>query len=81
MRMRNIGPKSIQLLKEVGITSVKDLQDLGAVEAYIRLKMRFPDVTHNMLWALYAGLQNRDWRSLDATERKLLLMQAAEFKN
>ena len=52
MRMRNIGPKSIQLLKEVGITSVKDLQDLGAVEAYIRLKMRFPDVTHNMLWAL-----------------------------
>ena len=55
--LKNVGPKTIGWLQVVGIESVEDLEDMGAAEAYIRLKTAFPDkVTLNALWGLQGAL-------------------------
>lgn len=68
----NLGPKSTQWLKEAGIMTVDDLQQLGPVVAFLMVKQRQPNASLNLLWALEAGLKGRDWRELtDATKRRL----------
>lgn len=68
----NLGPKSGQWLREVGIDTVADLQSLGPVAAYRLVKHYRPKVSLNLLWALAAGLKNQDWRSLtQVTKRRL----------
>ena len=63
--LRNIGPKSARLLREVGIDSPEDLGEIGAVAAYRRLKFFNPrSVSLNMLWALEGALTDRDWRDI-----------------
>lgn len=52
-------------LQDVGIETVEDLEALGAVEAYIRLKTAFPDkVTLNALWGLQGALLGIPWNQL-----------------
>lgn len=63
--IKNMGPKSRAWLHEVGIESLEDLQAIGAVEAYRRLKTAFPaEVTLNALWGMQAALLNIHWNAL-----------------
>ncbi len=63
--LRNIGPKSAQWLKAVGIQTAEDLSEVGAVEAYQRTKEAFPDkVSLNMLYALQGALLDLPWSEL-----------------
>ena len=58
------------MLAEAGISSLDELRELGAVKAYIRVKsLRPKSVSLNLLWALAAGLEDRDWRELDVAEK------------
>lgn len=74
----NLGPTSIAWLREAGIGTIDDLQRLGPALAYRRVKQRQPDATLNLLWALAAGLDDRDWRELSNTEKERLLAEAEE---
>ena len=75
--MRNLGPKSRAWLSEIGVRSVEDLREIGAVEAYARLKFRFGRaITRNMLHAMAAALADIDWRRL-SPEHKAELGDAA----
>ncbi len=72
-RLRNIGPTSAGMLAEVGIETIEDLQEIGAIEAYRRLKFTFENrVSLNFLWALEAGLQGIDWRHLTDADKDRL---------
>ena len=63
--IRNIGPKTRSWLHEVGIHTLADLEDLGAVEAYKRLKVAFPDkVSLNALYGLQGAILNIHWNAL-----------------
>ena len=70
--LRNLGPTSAAWLRDVGISTLRDLEDGGPVFAYLQVKRRNPKVSLNLLWALAAGLQNRDWRELTEAERQRL---------
>lgn len=73
--LRNVGPTTARRLVEVGISSQAVVQDVGSVEAYVRLRFRFGGlVTLNALWAMEAALLGLDWRHLSA-ERKRELAQ------
>lgn len=72
----NLGPKSAQWLRDVGICTITDLRSRGAVVAYRLVKQKQPKASLNLLWALAAGLQNRDWRSLSADEKSQLKREA-----
>lgn len=76
--MRNIGPKSRAWLAEIDIHGMDDLQALGAVETYARLRFLFGSkITRNMLHALAAALAGIDWRRLSPDQKAELDQQAA----
>lgn len=71
--IRNLGPKSAWVLKEAGIESQTALRELGAVNAYKRVKFQFPRYASlNLLWALEAGLRDMDWRALSEDDKAAL---------
>lgn len=78
--LKSIGPKTIGWLHEIGIHTREDLQQMGPIEAYCRLKALYPQkVTLNALWGLASALTDMDWRELPA-EYKEELKQAVKAK-
>jgi DNA transformation protein and related proteins len=77
--LRNLGPKSVSCLAEIGIHDEVGLRATGAVEAYARLKFRFGrSINRNMLFALAAALAGIDWRALAPEHRAELLAATAQ---
>lgn len=72
----NLGPKSGQWLRASGITTIADLERLGSVVAFRIVKQRQPKTSINLLWALAAGLEGKDWRELTEATKKRLLKEA-----
>ena len=67
--LRNLGPTSCEWLKETGLYTIADLERLGPALAYRLVKQRRPKTSLNLLWAIAAGLSNRDWRELSPEEK------------
>lgn len=75
----NIGEKSARWLESVGIHSPEDLYDMGAAEAYKRVKSAYPDlVSLNMLYALQGALLDLPWNELPADIIEKLQKEVAE---
>ena len=71
--LRNLGEKSAELLREIGIEKPEALSEAGAALAYKILKHRFPkEVTLNFLYAMEGALQNRHWNSFTPEEKEEL---------
>lgn len=71
--LRNIGPKSAKWLHDAGIVSKTDLRAVGPVVAFLTVRQEQPNVSLNLLWALYGALHEIDWRDLpEATKQRLL---------
>jgi hypothetical protein len=76
--LRNIGPTSAAWLRTAGIRTIGDLRRVGPVTAYRRIQHAAPTASLNLLWALAAGLGDRDWRELSDEDRTRLLAEVAE---
>ncbi|MDX1960169.1 MAG: TfoX/Sxy family DNA transformation protein [Leptospiraceae bacterium] len=50
------GGVSEQWLNEIGIYSLEEIQKIGVIEVYLKLKKTNPKVTLNMLWGMQAKL-------------------------
>jgi len=70
----NLGPRSMQWLAAAGITSLVQLQGIGAVRAFVRARACSPSVSLNLLWALEGALTGRRWQDVADTDRASLLM-------
>ena len=70
----NLGPRSVELLEAAGITSLQQLQALGAVRAFVRARARTTGVSLNLLWALEGALTGRRWQDVAGEDRASLLM-------
>ncbi len=73
----NLGPQSQRMLAAAGIRSLRELQRLGAVAAYQRVRAAVPGASLNLLYALVGALEGLDWREVRRT-RKLALLMALE---
>lgn len=74
--LRNLGPKSARLLAEAGIRTIAELRLIGPAKAYVRARtLARKSVSLNLLWAIAAGLGDRDWRELTQKEKDSLLAQ------
>lgn len=63
--MMNLGPKSREWLAAVGIHTLDDVAELGAVDAYEKVKAAFPEkVSLNLLYALQGALLDLPWNEL-----------------
>lgn len=74
MELPNLGPRSVDALAAVRITSLFRLRHLGAVRAFLRVRARQPNVSLNLLWALEGALTGRRWQEVARTDRASLLM-------
>lgn len=75
--MRNLGPAMARMLAEIDVLCEEHLRNLGAVEAYCRLKFRFGQhITSIALYAMEAAIRGCDWRSLDRETKEHLRRQA-----
>ncbi len=77
----NIGTTLAERLRSVGVSTVKQLEELGAVEAYKRIQNQIPEklpVCYN-LYSLEGALQNIDWRKLSEKQKNKLLLEAGRI--
>lgn len=73
----NLGPASARWLVGAGISTVAELRRLGPVAAFNRLALREGRAaTANLLYALYAVLEDKHWTEVTRAE-KARLRQAA----
>ena len=61
VHLRNIGPVSAQWLETVGVYGMEDLQDLGPVETYLRVRDAGFKASLHLLWALQGALMDIHW--------------------
>ena len=62
--LRNIGKELDKKLKSVDITTSEELKKVGSVEAFIRLKLRYPRVCLVHLYALEGAISNTEYSKL-----------------
>ncbi len=70
--LRSLGPASAAMLARAGIFTIGELRALGPAAAFRRVVFMGEHPSRNLLWALAAGLQGRDWRELTETEKAVL---------
>lgn len=70
----NLGPKSRAMLASVGITSIGQLRELGAVAAYAKVKRAHAKASLNLLWALEGALTGLSWQHVAKEHRTSLLL-------
>jgi DNA transformation protein and related proteins len=76
-QLRNLGPKSEEMLAAIRIRTPDELAARGAIAAFIALKQAGLPASLNMLWALEGALSGRDWREV-ARDDKLRLLTELE---
>lgn len=61
-RLPNIGKQTERWLNEAGIYTESQLRQLGAVEAWTRIKVQRPEIVSlNALYAIYGALEGYRW--------------------
>jgi DNA transformation protein and related proteins len=73
----NLGPQSVDMLRQAGIADLAQLRALGAVAAYRRVKRHAPSASLNLLWALEGALTQTPWQVV-ARERRTDLLLALD---
>jgi DNA transformation protein len=77
-KLPNLGPKSVAMLEQAGISNWGRLQALGSVKAYHLVKLRSASATLNLLWALEGALTQTPWQVV-ARERRTDLLLALDW--
>lgn len=75
----NFGPRSQQMLERAGINTVEKLRMLGAVRAYVQVKM-VGKVSLNLLWAMEGALTDKHWQEVAKNERLCLLLELEDVE-
>ena len=76
-KIRNIGPKSMAWLRQTGVRSLVDLQSVGSLAAFVRIKRAGFRPSLNLLYALEGAILGCHWQEIPDT-RRAELVQAAE---
>lgn len=72
-----LGPASARWLVEIGIETYDDIDRLGSVEVYRRLRVARGGISLNMLFALESLLLGCHWRDLPADRKAALRAEVA----
>jgi DNA transformation protein and related proteins len=73
----NIGPKSMQWLREVGVHTTTDIERIGVVEVFQLLVERGINPAVVMLYALEGAITNTHWNAI-GDERKAELRREGQ---
>ena len=70
-----LGPRSLAMLAAADIHGRADLERLGSVPAWLRVRAAGQDASLNLLWAIEGALTGQDWRVVAHEERSRLLLE------
>jgi DNA transformation protein and related proteins len=73
-KLLNVGPKSAAWLRQVGVRTAEDLQALGSVGAFMKVKRAGFRPSLNLLYALEGALLGCHWQQLPEHRRGELLI-------
>ena len=73
-QLKNLGPKSAEWLKMTGIDTLGDLEIIGALEAYVRIKHAGVNTSLNLLYALVGAIKNLHWTEIKNTQKHDLVL-------
>jgi DNA transformation protein len=71
----NLGETSRKWLNDIGIFTEEDLRKTGAVQAYLKIKLREPRASLNLLWSLWGALENIPWNRIPPEVKEKLKNQ------
>ena len=75
-KLRNIGPKSSAWLRQVGLRTRDDLDAIGAVEAFMKVKRAGFKPTLNLLYSIEGALRDCHWQEIPDARRSELVLAA-----
>jgi TfoX-like protein len=76
-QLTNIGNQTEKWLNEAGIYTEEELRQVGAVEAWTRIKVARPEqVSLNALYAIYGALEGYRWDEIPEAIKKELRAEA-----
>lgn len=78
LQLKNLGMASVNILHAIGVNTYSDLQALGSVETYRRIKARGINVSKVMLYALEGALIDTHWSDLDTGLKERLVAEAEQ---
>lgn len=79
--LTGLGATSELMLNKIGINTKEDLEQVGPVRAYIRLKKEADPAPHlNFLYAMIGALKGDFWFNLPKEEKEQLLFGADGFE-
>lgn len=73
-----IGPKSGEMLRAAGITTLSQLREIGSVRAYVMVKRSKCNPSLNFLWGLQSVITGEHWRDIAKNHRASLLFALEE---
>ncbi len=76
---RHIGPKSAAWLRQVGIRTIEDIREHGALTSYLKLKRAGFKPGLNVLYALVGAEHERPMNSLTPEEKAVLVDEVAAY--
>lgn len=79
--LKNLGMATVNILHAIGINNYQELSEIGAVEAYIRIKSRGINVSKVMLYALQGALTDTHWNDLAPDLKERLVDEANNIEN
>ena len=78
-KIKNIGPKSMAWLRQTGVRTQEDLESVGSLAAYVRIKRAGFKPSLNLLYALEGAILGCHWQNIpDARRSELILAAEAE---
>ncbi|WP_108125357.1 TfoX/Sxy family protein [Saccharospirillum mangrovi] len=80
-QLRGLGPKSAVMLAAIDIHDRADLERLGPVRAYLKLKQETDfNPSLNLLYAMVGALEDRHWADITPAEKVSLLMEMDGYR-
>jgi len=79
-QLKGLGPKSQQMLKQVGITDAQQFLAGEPFELYRLLKQQIPGVSLNMLYAILGAQENVPWQEIKKNRRTEILLRLDDMR-
>lgn len=77
--LKGLGPRSEEMLPQVGIHSAEDLLAADPYEVYKRLKGTVPGIGINALYAIIGAIEDRNWQDIKRERKGEILMRLEDM--
>ena len=80
-KLRGLGHAAEKSLNGIGVYTKEDLENIGPVQALIRLEKECNVKPHlNFLYAMVGALKNKSWLEIAKTERESLIYELEGYR-